>query len=505
MKKEILTALSLTCLFIAVWGYQFGGGDQAEHLPLVLQYLDNSLFKNDFYVSHASLHPTVRAPYVWFIGGLAQYFSLPHLIFALTIFFLFLQFWGWFKLAQRLTQDHHLAFLMVFTTHFVAYYATLGQVQIIYTTLISSVIAKAFIPWVWFAVITARWKWVPLLLITIFWFHPLNGLQQIGMAVLLVMLRNNLTVAIKQTLLWFLWCLIPVVVYYLSIYVNYLDQGHFDEHLYNWVHYHFRNPHHFFLAASGKKAIILFTLLTCIAGLIIKLKRNILPQWLVNCWLVLLALLFANYVMFDLNKYYFIGKLQLYKLSIWFNVLSCWIIILGFAPFLSGIFPRISILYANVIIMIMGFIIMSAISFLQPHLWPNRYQFPWHDGTIKQQFYGLIAKETPKDALFLVNPTDDEFAFYARRAQVIGTKAVIHTPKFMLAWHDRLYEVLQANKIAALKDVSEAFEKNKGSLPANFYPKPQYLVWDRSKGEPNLAVKQIILAMHPYVLYKYEQ
>jgi hypothetical protein len=62
--------------------------------------------------------------------------------------------------------------------------------------------------------------------------------------------------------------------------------------------------------------------------------------------------------------------------------------------------------------------------------------------------HAWIKENTPKDAVFLIPPDDDAFACEAQRSQIVGFKAIIHEPRFLIPWY---YDIVKAYGVDSAK------------------------------------------------------
>ena len=84
LRSDELLFVILLGILATILGYQFGLGNQTEHLPLVLRLLDPAYLQNDFFVDSA-IEFGPRFYYVHLLAFLAQWFSLPFVVLSLAL------------------------------------------------------------------------------------------------------------------------------------------------------------------------------------------------------------------------------------------------------------------------------------------------------------------------------------------------------------------------------------------------------------------------------------
>ena len=83
-KAENLIFVPLLGVLATALGYQFGLGNQTEHLPLVLRILDPSYLTSDFFVNSASGFGP-RFYYVHFVAFFTQWVPLSLVVLVLAL------------------------------------------------------------------------------------------------------------------------------------------------------------------------------------------------------------------------------------------------------------------------------------------------------------------------------------------------------------------------------------------------------------------------------------
>jgi hypothetical protein len=73
----------------------------------------------------------------------------------------------------------------------------------------------------------------------------------------------------------------------------------------------------------------------------------------------------------------------------------------------------------------------------------GRYKLGSYKRSDQQKMHEWIEKNTSKEAVFLVSPTDISFLCEAKRSLLIGYKAVIHEPYFMIPWAEKFQRIYQ--------------------------------------------------------------
>ena len=64
---HFIYSIVIATAYIFYHGYSYPGGDQEEHLPLVIKMFDPALYQHDYYVSMETLTFSIRQYYVFVV------------------------------------------------------------------------------------------------------------------------------------------------------------------------------------------------------------------------------------------------------------------------------------------------------------------------------------------------------------------------------------------------------------------------------------------------------
>ena len=173
----LASAALVYLLLLLRLGYQFGGGDQVEVLPLALYLEDPSLYPHDIYLqSAAQVWPNERWLLVQWVRLVPPdyYYGwclLWHGLFSLLLLV------GAQRVAGLFIRDERLAWLAVILNFVVFYYFAPGGNELYAPALVGSLAAKAIAIWAVYWFFRGHLLRAIALLIPATWFQPLVGLH----------------------------------------------------------------------------------------------------------------------------------------------------------------------------------------------------------------------------------------------------------------------------------------------------------------------------------------
>lgn len=435
-------AFLVAALFIFVRGYQFNTDDQAEHLPQVYQMLDPELYPHDYFVGASNGIFTVRHYYEQLVLFMARTVGLEWGLFALNILCVALMVYSLQRLAYRFFGNGWAALLAPLFALFVFYDFTVGGNHVMYSSLISSTLGKAIGSFAIWQFVQRRYWLAGALLGVAALFQALVGMHLVLVlgVVLLVGFRD-----VKRSVVFGIgfgtiaaFILIPVAIRQMTV------TGTYDKELFYEVMYRFRNHHHYLPSLFPITHYMKFFMLL-VAGAAAywftkPADRGFYP-WFVATALVCMAV----YVLcMEVVHILGVGKLQLFKLSVWIGAFNAMMIAGAVGELLSGILSSSRIqryVFPFSFFLFLVFILLETNSKYLPEPLKYRYMVGNRAYTDLEKMHFWIETNTPKDAVVLISPMNNAFPCQAKRSMPIHYQAIIHEPFFMLPWYDDYAEI----------------------------------------------------------------
>ncbi|MCB0431212.1 MAG: hypothetical protein H6585_01175 [Flavobacteriales bacterium] len=470
-----LYSVFIACLFLLVKGYAFNSGDQAEHLPLVYKALDPSLYHGDYFVEMATRQFTIRDIYVYLLVYGTAVMPLDAWCFVLTLLCISAASYSIMRITAYFSLDRLAPYLSPVFVLFIFFNFTVGGNHIEDPTLICTTLAKAFALGGLAAFFEKKWVWMSLLLGFASVFQVLVGLQLflVLMCVNLIFEKHERWKLAGKTALYFILSAAPMLVPIL--YRQFWMHVSYDHDLYYELLYRFRNYLHYLPSLFPtreyvKLGILLLAALVCMYLFRLKVEK---PRVSLMIGIILLGLVLYSLAI-AVPGFRFIGKLQWFKTTIWLAAISAillsivisktiqlWISMYTVLAYLRNVVV-VGALLALLVLTNSGDIPVSG------KVLEDRYQIGNYPHGDLAKMHEWIREHTPKDALFLYSPDNTSFACEAQRPSVIGFKAIIHEPSFLLPWYEKFKLIYGVDTEQALR--SNALEEAVISYRALYYP-----------------------------------
>ncbi|MCS6981023.1 MAG: hypothetical protein N2110_01285 [Flavobacteriales bacterium] len=422
-----------TLAFFVGNGYQFGGGDQAEHLPALLQRWYPSLYSGDYFLQH--LRDTasfdIRSHYVSFLALIAQDHSLAWWCFGLTVICLWLGVWAVMEWSARMMPTSLLTpFVAPLFTHFLFFhYWSLGDNLIAENAFVSGTPALAAGLWslAWLSGVKVVQAGIAMAVAG--WFHLLLGLHLLLMGIIYLFLARPLFWKRKI----FLWLIPFLLLNGFDLWTLYQDRG-FSANTCEGLSYgdyfiRYRLAHHFVISSFPFNHFLKFGFLVAMAFVLV-LGPGV-PLVLRN-WSGMVGTVTAGCVAYygltEVAGLEAIFRTQWPKTTIWASA-GASLMIAGVAGKMCEDF--LSYRLRIWIRWIIPSLVLGAATFKEPpeSCWPwEKQKDPL------SEMHRFIRLHTPQDALFLVDPTNDRFSYEARRPLLIGYRAVWPQPTRACSW-----------------------------------------------------------------------
>lgn len=428
----------IAVFFIWKFGYSFNWGEHIEHLPQIYKLQDPGLFNKDYYITGIKSTFSIRFYFVYFFYLLSFILPLPALFFFFTLLCIGATALAWSKITALYTSNS-LAILiapLLILIRFIHY--TIGENYIQYNQLICSSLGKALVSMAIWQFLAKKYRISALLLGIATLFHMLAGLQVFIILFFVLVLIRNKKALIEVT--------IPFVVVASFILVPVaLDQfrhSQVDPQLYKTVYFYLRFPHHYLISKIPLLPLKNFLLLLITGGVCFWVVPAPDKRTIAYIILVILMGMLCYWLGFEVLELSVIGKFQWMKTSIWLNAFSCIFISILAGKILVYVLDAVILyrfLLPGLVILTIAFLI--DILFSRAYTQTDKYKIGYYKKSDLTLVHEWIKVNTPKDALFVVPPDDNSFSCEAQRSQVIGYKAIVHSPEFMKEWYEKMNEI----------------------------------------------------------------
>lgn len=432
-----------TALFFLWWGYSYGDGDQAEHLPWVFKQWNPSLYQGDYFMDYADrARFNVRWAYVRLLTFLANEESLPYVCFLLTVFSTWLGIAGVLAWGRAFfPQAGATGWMAPFFSHFLFYrYWSLGDNLIAETSFISGTLPLAAGFWALAWLARERFGLAALIIALGGVLHIMVGLHLLILFTLFVFFYRPAgrwrTIA-GGTLLF-----VALNFTFFKTLVRELEpQSTFCEGLsYGMYFIRFRLPHHFVMSAFPISHYVKFGVLLSVFFLVSAfspLNRQ-LRVWIRVNFAVLLGCL-VYYALSEILGFEGIFKTQWPKLTIWLSAGAS----IALAKELESAWYEKLLIDRSLRFLPAVFFLLLL---LKPWLKPVEINWPWQKRSdALAQVHQFIREHTPLEGLFVTDPKNDRFAIEAQRPLLTGYRAVWPEPEWACNWFRgfcRVYKVL---------------------------------------------------------------
>ena len=441
-------------IFLLMKGYYFNTDDQAEHLPQVYQLLDPELYSKDYFVNYSNSVVTVRYCFERVMLFANNTIGLEWFAFIATFLCIALLAWSIMGIAEEMFPKSASKYLAPILLLVVFYGFTVGGNHIIYPSLISSTIAKAFGCYGMWQFFRGRWMLAGFAIGLGGLFQPLVAIQLTALLTGAEFLRQPRSWARLVSFTLPAATLIGILI--VPVLLRQSDQKPLETAQYFEILYRFRNYHHYlpslfpithYIKAAG-------LMLAGIAGLLAFRPKH----W--KFVSVLVGLIVFGLIVYsaflELNVWPSFGKIQWFKTTIWLGLFGSIIVAEGLTrvPTLRKYFRVL-----RPTSMLSGVLVLLGLTVLTNSAWIPRAEGKYMVGnrelTDLERMHHWIKENTENDALILIPPNDNSFTCQAKRSVPIHYTAIVHEPKFMLdwyAWYRDIYGVSLDNLELNAKD-----------------------------------------------------
>jgi hypothetical protein len=460
---HFIYSIVIATAYIFYHGYSYPGGDQEEHLPLVIKMFDPALYQHDYYVSMETLTFSIRQYYVFVVYAFSTLLGIDYACLLLFFLCILLISYSFVKITAHITPAKYTPFFapLIFLIFYNQW--TVGGNYFVLPILICSVFAMALCS---FAFLQFFKKNYMLMSICI----GIAGLFQIVIAlhviaIVLVLLRfgedKNKPVLILKCFSLFLLFSSPMLLPVL--YEHFMKQGNYDMEYYYRILYYFRNPNHYLPSYFFPIDYVRFFVLS-FTGFVV--------AWYFKLWnrkqlFAMYAVVYAGavlyYLLLEKLHIYPIGKIQWFRATVWITAFSSLFMVIAAGKLVNVIFTNIKFSDKIIIPLLVAEVMMILVIFNGDRMsiayFRQKYEFGKQINSDLTNMHFWIAENTAKDVIILTPPGDIGFLCEAKRSMPIGYTAVIHEAFFMIPWYEKFHKIYgvgldDVGKITPAKNVA---------------------------------------------------
>ena len=433
-----LPLLTITA-YLLLKGYSYGDGDHDDFLPYLLHLLDSRTLASDWYVSLQMEGIGPRTGFVWMM-------FLPSKLFGPSIAFAVLYVASWcaiasaiYALSYHITPDRIVAAgtlvaVLIFTPKY-----TLGSNDIVHSQLTPSMASWALA--IWGIVMHVRKKplWAALFLGLATTVQALVGMHMALVFGLMMLWERRPLRSILVYAITFLLVSLP------SIGPQIVQQWNTSASEPSLFHilFEFRAPHHYIpsrfvlISAVGFLGLLMAAVLCSFA---LPPRQRTFP---LRALIIIGALCLVGYVGTEIFRSELVGKLQLFRTTVFAKIALLILICSAIGRFLPA--PLRSMLtplfdHSRATIAITA-LVAIAVCVLSPDALGFKPASVTDPSSPQERIMQWARTETARESVFAVPPSWESFRSRARRGIIVSFKAVPFTTAQNLEWYHRLQAV----------------------------------------------------------------
>lgn len=439
----LLFSLTVTLLFFGWHGYFFNSGDQEEHLPQVYKMFDPVLYPHDYFMKSVDSTFSIRFYYKWTVYIFSQVMPVAWTCFFLNFVCIFLTSYCISRITAFFSNDLFSAFLAPFLLLVMFPDYALGDNSFQDNALICSTISVMLCTAALLQYFRRNYLFMALLTGIAAWFQVIESILMIVIFAGLSIFDSRLSVKqIAGILLVWMLASAPMLIPMINIHL--VKDSSRNSDLYYEALYWIRNPNHYLPSFFDVTQYIKFALLMVAAFAGMRFVDNHTKKFVMVLTALVVFGMLAYYLLLENASLMIIGKTQWFKASIWLTAVYSIVVAVACSKLInhflkSGLIKKYLTTACIVII-----IILPVLIFNSGYIPIKRFQNISLGNYIKSDqtlMHEWIRANTPVDAVFLISPDNFSFLCEAQRSLLIGYKAVIHEPYFMIPWAENFQRI----------------------------------------------------------------
>ena len=409
-----IAAVLMYVLLYLNHGFMTFGSDTIETVPYAIWMIDNTLFNNDFHLSHlreSAVNERLVSVYLLHLFGENVIWGskILHGIFTIILCA------GMIRLSDLVIKHFSLSVLVVFLATISLYNINIGSNELYYNMYVPSLAAKSIAVWGLVFAYVERWFFASILLAIATFFQPLVGLQLFLVLTPIALLKNKLN---KK-----FWSYLLTYGLTAGVFITFIlrAQGPNVEAMYSFFEIvRFRIAHHFFPSYFPLTHVILLGVLY-LGGMWYFIRKNVFFAYFFGISIVgILVYILGVSLEIDI-----VLSSQWMKINIWLKFFA----LIGIVAALKEMIEQKHILYLGIAIFLAGF---SA----------SIYRFnPKYDKEYPAELYTWISSNVSKTEVVLVPPELNDFKARTGRSSYFDFKAMLHHKPAIYNWYDRFYSI----------------------------------------------------------------
>ena len=432
----------MASFFYLRFGYQYGFSDQDEFIPLVLKWMNSSLFESDWFVSNQDSALNVRSVFSGIVFLFAHFVGIKLAVLFVHIATGAALVWGLSRVAYRLYYNGLSSFVFLVIVLVLTPRWNPGANDIWHAMLVPSTLAWTSAVWSLDQLMQKRFLASGLLISVAMLVHPLIGLQLGSILGAVALWKHRLKAG--RFFIPFVLVAIPSIV----IFAGSAQES--DALSATYILTTLRAPHHYlpeaFSAASWAKWLVV-----AIPGIVyLWTDKNPISDGAARDWIlglvvvstivVLLGLLFGTLIPIP-----FVIKLQSFTIAVWIRVLAS----LGLSALIVSWLPFGIRAYLERFIMRPAFVLLAMVvvttTFMGTAISGSTEKEA--SGQLDSETATWIRQNTPVSAHFAIPPSLSGFQIQTHRAQFVNFKAFPFQGNEANEWLKRLLIVAPVNQL----------------------------------------------------------
>lgn len=443
-KQYLLFALTVTLIFFGWHGYYFNYGDQEEHLPQVYKMFNHDLYPHDYFMSQVEFSFSIRFYYKWTVYLLSHLIPVSLTCLLLNYLCIFITSYCVSRITAFFSEGFLSAFLAPFLLLVIFPDHALGDNSFQDNALICSTISITFCSAALLLYFRNKYVWMSLLAGLSAWFQVIESLIMISIlcSMMLFHKKESIKIILISFLVWII-AASPMLIPMINIHL--IENSSWNKTDYYEALYRVRNPNHYLPSTFHISQYIKFGLLLVTA---LVSSRFIFPsarKFVSTLTIIVITGMVVYYLLLEKFGIMIIGKTQWFKATVWLTaVYSITIAAALSRMILYYIHPSKIKKYITGFCLVI-FITLPVLLFNSKYNPINKFRYNQYVGNyIKSDLtlmHEWIFTNTKVDAVFLISPDNFSFLCEAKRSMLIGYKAVIHEPYFMIPWADNFQRI----------------------------------------------------------------
>ncbi len=423
-------------LYLLRTKYGYGESDQDDFLPLLLHLLDPSVLAADWHVSGQAASFGPRTLFVW-LAYLPAKLIGPYT----TCAILHVTSWSFsagavYALSYRISADQIAATGTVVAVMVLTPVITLGGNDLVYSMLVPSMPAWALALWGLVVSDRGRVVWAGVLLGLATWLQALVGLHAAGLSGLLLLWCRKEPRAVLFFCATYVLVALPAL---LPQVVQHWSSSEIEPSVYH-ILFEYRAPHHYLITRFEMFRSLAFSGLLALALACLPLLEKTQRTFPVRILAIVAASCLAGFAGTELFMSEFIGKLQLFKMTVIAKVVIVAIVCHAVNHYLPDAVRRLLAPFYRWEGRTLAGTVLVAVSLLiiSPDALGLRPRPVTANSAAHHQIEAWAQASTAKESVIAVPPSWSGVRSRAQRAIVVNIKSVPFEESRMLEWYERM-------------------------------------------------------------------